>query len=464
MSLFDVLQVARGAMQAAQAGIAVTANNTANAATAGYSRQTADLASAGTTHYGGLLVGQGVTVADVLSAFDLYTEARLRDERSSLACADVLASAYGTLEAVFSQGLDHSLDTLIQGLFDAFSSLSSAPDDAAYRIEVLSQAHDLAAAFSDAAAALEEQRDLADAEIIGEAAEVTDLAAGIADLNGRIAALEAGGASANDLRDERNRLLTDLAEHVGIEVTEEKDGTVTVMLEGQALVQGTAARELRAETDPTTGFSRLYLQSPGGIPTDVTDDLRSGSLGGLLAVRDDRVPALLDDLDRIAYDLVTEVNAVHSAGYGLDGVTGRNLFEPLAGVEGAALSVRLSSDVEDDPDAIAAAADPGGLPGDGAVAAQLAGLGSEPIIDGGASPIDAWASFIAALGAEAASVYADQEQRQQMADELQGLRDSASGVSLEEEAVNLIQFQDAYQAAAKVMSTAQEMLDTLLQV
>lgn len=464
MSLFDTLTTARSGMQAAQIGISVTANNIANASTEGYSRQAVDLGSAGTLSTRGLLLGQGVTAGQVIRAFDAFTESRLAGERAGLSYASGLSTAYASMEALFEDGSETGLPALLSGFFDAFASLSSAPDDAAWREEALAAAGELAASFSSTAARLGEQIELADASIATEAALASDLAARVADLNRQISAAEAGGGDANDLADERGRLIGELSEYVEVSVVEEGDGSVTLLVEGEALVQGGNARSLVTAADPTTGLQRIYLQGDDGSRTDLTDRVRSGSIGAAIELRDERVPELLADLDQLAYDLAVAANGVHSAGYGLDGTTGRDLFEAPTSVDGAALDMRLSADVEGDPDALAAATDPAGLPGDGSVAAAIADLASAALVGGGATPSEALAGLVARIGSEASGAYAEAEQRQLAVDGLQAQRDATSGVSMEEEAVNLIRFQDAYEASARVLSTIQEMLDTLLQL
>ncbi len=464
MSLFDILHLSSGAMQVNQAALRVTANNIANAGTEGYHRQSPDLHTVGSSWTRGLLLGRGVTIADVVSAYDSFTDQRLMNEHANSGFADQLATAMQSLEALVATTGSGSLADRASSLFNDFDAVAADPTDISLRTQLLHDAEALAEEFSRQAGELANAAAEANDALAWSVRSVSQRFAEIASLNGQIAAREAAGQSANDLRDERSRLADEVATMIGVTVDEEDDGSLTVLVAGHAVVQGTEARTLTTTVDPNTGFNRVVIQD-GALPIDITAQITTGEMAAYLAIRNEIVPAQLADLDQIAYDLMTGINAVHAVGYGLDGVTGRDLFAAPAAVSGAALAMAVDAAVAGDPDAVAAAADPANLPGDGSNAAALGDLTDAPLTSGGTRTIlEAMSDFVGHLASDVASADAAQALQDEITSAVQSLWDTRSGVSLEEEAVDLMKYQDSYEAMARVLQVTQQMLDTLMEL
>ncbi|MDP7113216.1 MAG: flagellar basal body rod C-terminal domain-containing protein, partial [Myxococcota bacterium] len=229
-------------------------------------------------------------------------------------------------------------------------------------------------------------------------------------------------------------------------------------------VQGTTARTLDTAEDAATGNQRITLAA-GALAVDVTDQISSGTLAAQVEIRDSVVPGLLADLDQLAFDMVSAINGVHEAGYDLDGNTGLQLFEGASVVSGAAAAMKLSTDVDGEPSALAAATDPTAVPGDGSNAIALGDLAETLAAGGGGHTFtQEAAAWIGQLGIDAAAVEANYAIQSAVTLSVESTWLQRSAVSLEEEAVNLIQYQDAYDAMAKVLQVTQQMLDTLMEI
>lgn len=464
MSLFHVLHLSSRSLQSTQAGLQTTANNVANASTEGYHRQTTDFHTVGSHWTKGVLLGQGVNAENVLSAYDRFTEERLLDEHSNLGYSQQMGNAYEALETLVGGVGDGSLSDRLTSLFDNFDALAVSPWDDTIRQVTLNDASNLASEFRSQAEDIRGMAQTADESIVAGIQSVNGYLANIASLNETIVAREAAGSNANDLRDERGYLVDLVTAQLDVQLDEQDDGSLTVMLGGHAAVQGGESRTLTTDVDPNTGWHRVILDRDG-FATNITSQIRSGEVAAHLQIRDEVAPELQDDLDQLAYDLMTGINAVHAAGYGLDGVTGRDLFTQPVAVNGAAVAMTVDAAVDGDPNALAAAVDPLGLPGDGSNATALGDLAEALLTAGGTRTLtEGLSGFTGNLAADVATADAAHSLQTEVTAAIEGMRAQRSGVSMEEEAANLIRFQDSYDAMANVMQITQQMLDTLMEI
>ena len=207
-----------------------------------------------------------------------------------------------------------------------------------------------------------------------------------------------------------------------------------------------------------------------GAVQDITAELAPGGdargrLGGVLHARDGALATARDSLDQLAFDLSGAYNAVHAAGIDALGGTGRNLFEPPGAVVGAAGAFRVSADVRDQPERLAAAQDALALPNDDRNALALADLADAAAALGGtATATEAYAALLAQVGADVRFARGDDDRAGALLQQTEALRESVSGVNTDEEMVGLLEFQRAYQASLRVVQTADEMLAELLQL
>jgi len=465
VSLFTILQMTGSALQAQRAGLAVTANNIANAGTDGYHRQSIEFRTVGTYSTNGLLLGAGVSAEDVLSAYDKFTEERLYAEHSNSGYAESMASAYEVLESMVAVADEEgSLASRLSSLLTSIDAMAVTPWESSVRTQVLIDAEALASEFRRQAESLDDLSQTSDEAIAISAESLTDYLAEIAALNAQIASLESSGQTANDLRDQRGAYVDQVASLADVVLDEESDGTLTLFVAGHAVVQGAEAQTISAVEDAGSGTNRVVLDA-GGVALDITDQISSGSLAAHIEIRDQIIPALAADLDQNAYDLITNFNAVHVTGYDLDGNPGGNFFMDPGSADGAAATMQLDSGLQDNPDGLAAAASAADVPGDGTIAIALGDLGDQQLAGGGTMTFnEALSGFVAQLASDTAAVKAGLTLQTGITSAIESAWESRSAVSQEEEAINLIEFQDAYDALARVLQATQAMLDTLMEI
>jgi flagellar hook-associated protein 1 FlgK len=242
-------------------------------------------------------------------------------------------------------------------------------------------------------------------------------------------------------------------------------GSVSILLDGgTALVRAEGGTSpLGTSTDPTTGLVRV-TRNVSGLDEDITARLRGGSIGGLLAARDGALADALSDLDQLAFDVAGAYSAAHSAGFGLDGVAGRRLFEAGATATGAALAFVVSTDVAGQPDRLAAASDPTLVAGDNRNALALTALSSTRFTTSGRTASEALSDLVASVGRAVDGADRDATLLESARSQAWSVRESISGVNSDDEMIALTQYQRAYEASLKVVQTADEMLQELLQM
>jgi flagellar hook-associated protein 1 len=320
-SLFGTMSIALSGLMADQAALEITTNNVANANTVGYSRQRAVLVEGDPVVEGSLTFGSGVVLKDVQSVRDSILELRLNDETQQQSQWETTVSSMQPLEVMFSQS-GSDLGTEITKLFSSLQQLSTAPADLSLRQGVLGAAGDLASSFHSTVQNLQAQRGNLDLNVGQSVDQINVLTGQIAALNRQISALENLHENAGTFVDQRTTLIRQLSGLLQVSVVK-SDNTITVTTAaGQALVAGERSFTLTAQADPS-GVQHIYVQG-----ADITGTITGGSLGGLLDVRDHRIPDLLSNLDTLAAGLATALNAAHHGGADLNGAPGGDLFVP----------------------------------------------------------------------------------------------------------------------------------------
>jgi len=455
-SLFSLLGVARDGMQAQSSGVSVTGQNIANVNTPGYVRRGVLLSA---RPFGRDSNG-GVSVNGISRTFSRFAHGRVVEEHGRRGAASARASALSTTEAAIAPS-SGTISDRVNSFFQSLDTLSGAPSDTSARLAVLQRAGALAQQVSTTASDLAAQRDGLFDQARGVAGEVNERLARIATLNRSIAEATSLGDAGADLRDQRDQLVQEVGDRLGARAVEDASGQVTLFSAGTVLVEGGNASSVSVTLDPANNL-RLQVQQPGGATTDATAAMTQGTLGGLREARDVDVPSVQAALDRFAFDLSTAVNTAHASGFGLDGVTGRNLFSAPAVAAGAARAMALNPALAGQPDRVGAAGAATDLPGGNTVALQLAGLSSRALAGGTTPPAERFGAVASDLGVRLQAANAEEQLRDETVQQAETLRESASGVSLDEEMVNLSKFQRAFEASTRVLRVADELLDTLM--
>ncbi len=462
MSLMNLLNIGKSAVFANQAAINVTGNNIANVNTPGYTRQEAILRIATPiVPVAGGYLGIGVSVSSIERRYDRFISGQLLGQEQNYGKSSTMNQVLGQVEQVFNGNGGAGLSSALNAFFDAWQSLSTNPGDTAQRTVLISDANNFVAAAKQMESSILGTLKEINKAVSDAAGQVNSIATDIARLNGRIVQIESGGgtAKANDLRDARDQLVTRLSGLVDIGTLEDKNGSLTVTLGMRNLVDRETGNPVTAIKN-AAGDAGLSLDG-----VDVTSRITKGSVGGLLASRDAVASGPLADLRRLAAAITNEMNPLHSDGVGLDGTTGNNFFTPLSPplTEADAIS-NLGVEVTD-PRKIAAASDPAAVPGDNTNALRIAGLADAAVSSlGGATFSGYYSGLVTDVGKLARNASDLSQFDANMRSELQNRRDSASGVSLDEEATNLIAFQRAYEAGAKIIRITDELLQTVLKL
>jgi flagellar hook-associated protein 1 len=454
---FSSFDIARRALQASQLGITVAGQNIANVNTPGYSRQKVQLASTPGDGSNLRLVGAGVTIEGVRALRDEYIETRLGTETAIqgrlTAKRDTLAQVEGALNEAGSAG---GISSALTNFFGAFRDLEARPGSVTARNIVVEKGDALARTFQTAHARLGEIRRGADADLRATVEEVNGLAAEVAELNRKISFAKDTGANAHELEDRRHLAVRQLSELAGARTTVNEKGQFTVTLgDGQAIVLGDRAQPLAAVDTPPDGLATIQLN---GQAVTISD----GKLRGLSdAIAE--IGTRLTDLDQLAASVAERVNTLSASGVDFNGNAGAAFFSvPAGGVTAANLSV--SAAVKADSKLVVASASGAGS-GDGSVARDIAGLLTDTSSTSGAragSFTGIYASIVADAGTSVKSAEDALQMQQIILKQTEEQRDAVSGVSLDEEAINLLQFQRAYEAAAKFLKIADEMTQTIL--
>ena len=450
--LLDSLRSASRSLDAQRLGLDVAGQNLANVNTVGYTRRTLQLAELPPTDF--YNAGRGVEVVGIYAHRDVFLDARIRREQQGEAFDAAVVDGMTSLEAAIGRP-GTSLDAQLTAFFDAFANFANDVRSTAARQDVIAQGQALADGFRAVATALQTSQRDADLTLRGHVNEVNNIAAEVALLNQRIGATI---GDTNALQDERGVLLSRLAELTGATVVSRSDGQLDVTIgNGRAIVMGHEAYTI----DVTDGAKGLAQLAVGDF--NVTAEIAGGRLGGLLHVRDTLVPAHQVRLDQLAYDIATTVNTEHLAGFDLNGNAAGVFFTTPAAVTGAAAALAVDPALAADASLVAGSLT--GASGDNQTARAIAALRDANVTAGGtATAHDSWGMFVYHVGADVAQASASAASHEQVVRQLLRLRDDASGVSVDEEAANLMRFQRAYEANARFFTTINDTLTTLMEM
>jgi flagellar hook-associated protein 1 FlgK len=329
----DVFGISVSALQAFQNAINVTSNNVANASTPGYDRETVNLTEAVPQSNGTATIGAGVVVSGINRAFSQAEANQLNTSQSSLGQLNALQNYTNQIDNLFGTTVG-GLSTALQSFYSAFSDVANNPTSTASRQALIGQAQSVAGSFQNASGELNSLNTDVNARITGDVTQINSIAKGISALNGQIvtATAQDGGQAPNELLDQRDQLVSNLSQLVGITTTTDPNGALNVfvgngqplVLQGQTTALTTVANQFNA--------SRLEI-SDSATSAVISNNITSGDLGGLLAARAQVINPALNQLGQIATALSQTVNSQQAQGLDLSGNLGANIFSvsaPLA--------------------------------------------------------------------------------------------------------------------------------------
>ncbi|MDF1505630.1 flagellar hook-associated protein FlgK [Roseisolibacter sp. H3M3-2] len=499
MSLTSIFSVARTALNYQQAVIQTAGHNIANAETEGFSRQRVDAQAATPQRFPYGSIGTGVAIDDIRRARDVLLDQSYRREASGEGAATLRHELLGSVEQVLGEPSDDGLSAAMDAFWSSWSELANQPTSQAARSVVQQRARNVATQLNTMDARLTELRAQTATRLDNALTELNGLAQSVAELNGRIVSAEVGGQSANDLRDQRDLAIDRMSKLGETRVLPQRDGSVTVLLGNNTIVDGVHAQrvQLAADGGPTL---RLALASAPAEPILSV----GGAVQTLLDFQNGELAETQERMDAMANTLARAVNAVHQRGNDGTALAPYDAFfvdkasgtfqegdpfavPPVAGVV-TARNIALAAPLERDASRIAATSSRLTSPAGNDVALAMAGLRSATaaslggvvletidftVVDRSVVPAgrkttppgsmaDFFRTTASALAAQVKDAEGGAAVRRTLLEQADARRNSVSGVNVDEELTTLMRAQQAYAAAAKVITAADEMMQTLI--
>lgn len=542
-----ILGTALTGLMAFQRSLDTTSHNIANVNTEGYSRQRVELSARNAYFSTEGYIGQGVNVANITRSYDQFVNQQLNTSTSAFAESEWLSAMASQVDAVVADnetGLSSSLDSF----FSAINTVANDPTSISARQAMLDDADSLAQQFNTLSSYFEDFRTQTNGQMQATVNDINSYAQSIAELNAKIASdagMTSGGQLPNDLLDQRDALVTKLAEKINISVVNQDDGSIGIFIgQGQSLVLGSNAYELSLQG---SGLDEAYKEVLIN-GQNITQRITGGELSGEIKFRDQVLNPAQQQLGMLAVGLSVQINTVHTQGVDLKNAVGKDFFvfgssslkvpviadpslsgggsvavayDPantenlkpsdyrldydgssytltrlsdkqvidISGFPGSAVNIEgftlnltaaptgassflirpffeaageLKLNISD-PTEIAAAGSALATPGDNTKALELANLGTKSVLSGGQSTFsEAYGQLISKIGTLTQSAAASRSAHEVLLNQARQTRESLAGVNLDEEAANLIRFQNAYQAAAKAISVANSLFDTII--
>jgi flagellar hook-associated protein 1 len=464
LGLFGTLNLGTRALQSQRTGVEVAGQNLANVNTTGYTRQRVEMQTSTSVAMDFGPQGTGVDVAAIRQLRDALVDAQITGEASVGGYWDAQQRSLQSAESALGEVWDSSsassvsstggLADSLTALFNAFQSVATNPTSLANRQTLISQAQTLATTLNQSARRLTDLNASLNTSVTADVTAANKLLSEIADLNDQIARAEIpSGGFANDLRDLRQQKIENLAKFANLDLGTTANGSITVSIGGVMMVSERDVLDTLQTYDGGSGQLLVTTAGTAGAPLALT----GGSIQGTIDARDGVLQDLRNGLDTLASALITEVNNLHRDGYSLTGSTGADFF---TGTDAASISVNTA--LRDDPSLIQAAGSAGAV-GDNTVVLALARLADQPNLGLGNQPFGrAYGQVVANLGHGLADANHQLANHEAVKTLLARQRDSVSGVSLDEEMSDLVRYQKAYEASARLVSVVDEMIDTVL--
>ena len=444
-SLSASMWLAAQALEADQGALDATSNNIANQNTPGYSRELAIFTEASPTIEGNITYGNGVVLQQIQSVRDQVLQLRIGEENQQQGSAQAQYGALQQVQSLFSSPTQ-GIGADFTAFFNSISQLSTDPTNLADRQGVLTAAQNLASDFHSTEQNLDSIQSGLNQTVAQNVTQINSLTQQIAQINVKVGEMQKLGQDPGTLGDQEAQLIQQLSQLTNVNQIQTENGLTLTTGTGTPLVVGGQSFALQTTAGPS-GMTDISSQGQ-----DITSSLQGGQLGGNLQIRDTVIPGLLTQIDNLASQFATSINSAQASGFDLSGKAGQPLFSDTTGPGAAGnLTVAIT-----DPSLIAASSD--GTPGSNGNLTNLLAVQTQAL-PSGANPIDTYSSLVSQTGNLTAQAQADVTASTASLNQLNNQLGAESGVNLDEETTNLMNYQRAYQAAARVVTT----VDTLTQ-
>ncbi|MFO7445046.1 MAG: flagellar hook-associated protein FlgK [Ignavibacteriaceae bacterium] len=450
MGISRIFDLSRRSMATYQRALDITAHNIANASNPEYSRQQVVFSTENPEITGGFVWGAGIKLDSIQRVRNSLTDAQIRTNYQGYHDNKQRTDLLGQVEQLFTEPSELGLSNLMSNFFNSWDQLAVTPNSIPLRSNVVNAAEQVAIKVRSVVEGL----DIIRSDILKDAKSKVDSVNNyirqVQSLNKQIFESEKIGNSAGDLLDRRDTILDELSKLVNLTISYDKDNTASVSIGGVFAADRSNFVEFTLEENG----GKLSIESVGGAKVNIS----GGEMFALTETYSKYIPEYRNKVDSIISSMVEAVNAEHTKGYSIHSpaLTGIKFFEDYESG-----NLKVSQDIIDDPKLIAVSAD--GTNGNGGIALNIGALISKQILNG-TSLSDNYSSLISKIGNDVLKATQIMESSQLVVQQLENQKSSYSGVSIDEEMANVIKFQKSYEASAKLIKVADEMLETLLQM
>ena len=447
------------ALAASQKALEVLSHNIANMNTEGYKRQDVILKTsipagnpAINRHISAGQIGSGVDVGEIRRMHDHYIERQMNEELQNSGKWEAGINIFEQIESIFAEPSENGIRSMMDTYWNSWRDLESMPEDYSIRKSLVENSKSLSSFLRGTYQKFMNLRRDLNTEINIKVTDINVIADQIKDLNALIKKVSIGGDNPNDLMDKRDLLINKLNKMINVDVRDTDYNQVDIFIGGTAIVRENNYFELEASL-PVSGYYEVVWKD-SARPVEINN----GEIYSMLNFRDNYIPDLITRLDNIAEFLINQTNAIHSTGFGLDGVsTGYDYFTGT-GVTDIDVNTAFDNNL-----VRIAAAKNANQPGDNSNTADILNLRNLKLLAGGTNTTDeSYNNMIVKVGVEAQQSIRQSENSSLLINRIYLKQESVSGVSLDEELVNMVKYQHSYNAAAKIINAMDELFETII--
>ncbi len=469
------MSIGRSGLGASKQALETTSHNISNANNEGYSRQRVDQISSDPIRKNGIIVGTGTQIRGVNRVEDRLIEKKILGNQSSHSFFKERHGQLSQVQEIFNEIDTEGLNLLMNKFFNSFRSLANEPENESLKSIVRDNANLVVSDFNRIGRSLIDHSNAIDQSIRLKVDNINYHAKKIAGLNLRIAQLESSGDSTGDLRDQRDNEIRDLSKIIKVNTYIDNrrnfvvnaDGIGSIVSAGNTLELITKGVPRKDSTDDKAGSIEIFYKAKPKTP--ITKKFTGGELSSLIKTRNEDLYQLKQDMDKIAFEFSKEVNSVHRKGFKKttnipDNLSGDqiNFFNELNEKRDSILNLEISSDVLNDLDNLVTSSAPGSA-GNNEIALEISNLQYKKVLDNNqASLEESFLKTVGNIGLKTGKAEIEAEQTEGILAQNKSIKERITGVSLDEEAANLVKYQNTYQASAKVIQAAEEMFNTVI--
>jgi flagellar hook-associated protein 1 FlgK len=449
MSLSRIFDIARSGLSAYQAALDVTSHNVANASNENYSRQRVELSARNPQNLAGLVWGTGVQIDQVTRARNQLIDTQIRNTNSNYYNMKQRSDVLTQVESFFPEPSDSGISSLINSFFSSWNQLAVTPNSATLRADVVRSAQNLASQVQTVYQGLDEIKTNLVNDANSKVQDLNKLLKQVQTLNVQISSASVQGGNSNDLMDQRDAVIDQISQIVNINVSYDSSNSALISVGGVFAADQNTAVEFKVDSVN----EKMALVSSDGNNTAV---INGGELFAISDTYTNNIASYQTKLNDVMGALTDSVNSVHSTGYTAANPpqTGVNFFDSYK--DGV---LKINDSILSNYNNIAASSD--GTVGNGDIAVKIADLNNQPVMNG-STISDSYNTLVSGIGNDKLASDQLMDSNQLVLQQLQDQRSSYSGVSIDEEMSNVIQYQRSYEASAKLITVADSMLQTIL--